>query len=282
MLGIGRNDPCPCGSGKKYKKCCMGAERAPTVGPPAGTYMSGDWDFICANIATPQEFRQSEDFAWFVYAGLSRDDEIALGRVVVAFNEKLEGLAGNERIKALHELYEEKYAELRERDTADGKPEFTCHAGCANCCKQAIQATTEEVDYIFAHIAENQIDVDFDARRLEKQVKAAAKVEAKGDQAEWRKALSADEQDCVFLDQEMGLCKIYEARPLNCRNYFSVGSNKYCALTPAEIPPAERKFKQQVNYLELAQIATAYLNVSGPANAYRNLSVAVAHRLRKK
>jgi uncharacterized protein len=22
---IGRNDPCPCGSGKKYKKCCGGA-----------------------------------------------------------------------------------------------------------------------------------------------------------------------------------------------------------------------------------------------------------------
>jgi hypothetical protein len=21
---IGRNDPCPCGSGKKYKKCCSG------------------------------------------------------------------------------------------------------------------------------------------------------------------------------------------------------------------------------------------------------------------
>ena len=20
---IGRNDPCPCGSGRKYKKCCM-------------------------------------------------------------------------------------------------------------------------------------------------------------------------------------------------------------------------------------------------------------------
>ncbi len=23
---IGRNDPCPCGSGKKYKKCCLGAD----------------------------------------------------------------------------------------------------------------------------------------------------------------------------------------------------------------------------------------------------------------
>ena len=24
----GRNDPCPCGSGKKYKKCCIGADAA--------------------------------------------------------------------------------------------------------------------------------------------------------------------------------------------------------------------------------------------------------------
>jgi len=23
---IGRNDPCPCGSGKKFKHCCMGKE----------------------------------------------------------------------------------------------------------------------------------------------------------------------------------------------------------------------------------------------------------------
>lgn len=23
MANIGRNDPCPCGSGKKYKKCCL-------------------------------------------------------------------------------------------------------------------------------------------------------------------------------------------------------------------------------------------------------------------
>lgn len=24
VSAVGRNDPCPCGSGKKYKKCCMG------------------------------------------------------------------------------------------------------------------------------------------------------------------------------------------------------------------------------------------------------------------
>jgi uncharacterized protein len=28
MATIGRNDPCPCGSGKKYKKCCMVKETA--------------------------------------------------------------------------------------------------------------------------------------------------------------------------------------------------------------------------------------------------------------
>jgi SEC-C motif-containing protein len=22
---VGRNEPCPCGSGKKYKKCCLAA-----------------------------------------------------------------------------------------------------------------------------------------------------------------------------------------------------------------------------------------------------------------
>jgi len=23
MVAVGRNDPCPCGSGKKFKKCCL-------------------------------------------------------------------------------------------------------------------------------------------------------------------------------------------------------------------------------------------------------------------
>ena len=25
---LGRNDPCPCGSGKKYKKCCLARDQA--------------------------------------------------------------------------------------------------------------------------------------------------------------------------------------------------------------------------------------------------------------
>jgi hypothetical protein len=26
---VGRNDPCPCGSGKKHKRCCLGRPSAP-------------------------------------------------------------------------------------------------------------------------------------------------------------------------------------------------------------------------------------------------------------
>ncbi len=31
--GVGRNDPCPCGSGKKFKKCCLGKVDAPRTEP---------------------------------------------------------------------------------------------------------------------------------------------------------------------------------------------------------------------------------------------------------
>ena len=36
-LKLGRNDPCPCGSGRKYKKCCLSAhEKAPPDAPLPG------------------------------------------------------------------------------------------------------------------------------------------------------------------------------------------------------------------------------------------------------
>jgi hypothetical protein len=33
MAKIGRNDPCPCGSGKKYKKCCLARDEARLAAP---------------------------------------------------------------------------------------------------------------------------------------------------------------------------------------------------------------------------------------------------------
>jgi len=31
-MTIGRNDPCPCGSGKKYKRCCSEKQQAWSMG----------------------------------------------------------------------------------------------------------------------------------------------------------------------------------------------------------------------------------------------------------
>jgi hypothetical protein len=44
MAKIGRNDACPCGSGKKYKRCCLTAQVA-VANPDAAT--------TAANIANP-------------------------------------------------------------------------------------------------------------------------------------------------------------------------------------------------------------------------------------
>lgn len=38
MSSVGRKDPCPCGSGKKFKKCCL------AKGPPtAGAFTEDEW-----------------------------------------------------------------------------------------------------------------------------------------------------------------------------------------------------------------------------------------------
>jgi len=39
---VGRNEPCPCGSGKKYKKCCLGREKSPSrmAGSPVAAEMA--------------------------------------------------------------------------------------------------------------------------------------------------------------------------------------------------------------------------------------------------
>ena len=58
FMKIGRNDPCPCGSGKKYKKCCLGKDREPPGFNASEKYvegahpLSGDvmWHFNCSGI----------------------------------------------------------------------------------------------------------------------------------------------------------------------------------------------------------------------------------------
>lgn len=63
MKGVGRNDPCPCGSGKKYKQCCLKSEntRPASTRPAAG----GVADILLEAIQHHQAGRLSEAEAFY-------------------------------------------------------------------------------------------------------------------------------------------------------------------------------------------------------------------------
>jgi len=61
MKKVGRNDPCPCGSGKKFKKCCESsmlggkfkATKVDTLDAPKVTRLTGLFKSQMATIAVP-------------------------------------------------------------------------------------------------------------------------------------------------------------------------------------------------------------------------------------
>lgn len=51
----GRNQPCPCGSGKKYKRCCLPRERSAPAGPPLPPWV------ILPSIGTTERYLSFHD-----------------------------------------------------------------------------------------------------------------------------------------------------------------------------------------------------------------------------
>jgi hypothetical protein len=54
-MRVGRNDPCPCGSGRKYKKCCLAADSAP------GPYSAADREAALDRLGRLRERTELED-----------------------------------------------------------------------------------------------------------------------------------------------------------------------------------------------------------------------------
>ncbi len=60
MNKIGRNESCPCGSGKKYKKCCLPAPQS----PKGGTFIYTDLDELSNQVwdlIKQKKFVQAEE-----------------------------------------------------------------------------------------------------------------------------------------------------------------------------------------------------------------------------
>ncbi len=67
MSQVGRNDPCPCGSGLKFKKCCRNKDNA-----PAQSYSSGERDSALAKLmrfSARDEFNEKHKAALVLFWG---------------------------------------------------------------------------------------------------------------------------------------------------------------------------------------------------------------------
>jgi hypothetical protein len=67
MSAIGRNDPCPCGSGQKYKRCCLGKDA-----PAPGAWTAGERDSALASLmrfARRAELDEDRDAAELTFWG---------------------------------------------------------------------------------------------------------------------------------------------------------------------------------------------------------------------
>lgn len=99
MGKIGRNEPCPCGSGKKYKKCCLGQYYEPIFTKEVSEEIDQEDDLNEVKIS-----KIIIDYAQDLLKimGDKIDQEIAINLVIAAWN--LSMFKENERTKALSSL----------------------------------------------------------------------------------------------------------------------------------------------------------------------------------
>ncbi len=222
---IGRNDPCPCGSGKKYKKCCGAASRTNNV-----------------------RGKQVDNF------NLNR--EIAykgrIGRQRAGFCIHY--------IKHKQAILKKARQQQIVWATARGET-ITCHKGCSFCCVEHIPASLQECETIVYYLYQNKkvlraflqayprwiAQVDINKDLLDRIEQIFAEMVASGFSEESEQAISkeaalytAQNIPCPFLSDNA--CLIYEVRPWTCASQL--------ATTPAEwcnpLNPSKEKNKPEI------------------------------------
>jgi len=135
MANIGRNDPCACGSGKKYKKCCYLAPVAPvtehTVVASSAAPAVDDHDHVCDYcVDVDDEINDIADRALdLLLEGRDQDAEALCHQLIRDFPGEVEGIdllsmvceARGERQRALELL-------RQAIDIADSRPDFYAEA----------------------------------------------------------------------------------------------------------------------------------------------------------
>jgi len=216
VKNIGRNDPCPCGSGKKYKKCCGKVDKSSSE--EQAEYKQLNFDFNISRIISYKGKigKMREDFC-------KRQIEI----------KKL-------RLKGIEAEYT---GEAFKRSA-----KISCQKGCSYCCRAYTEATIQECEAIAFFLYQNeeilnpfvktypqwkemvheQGDVSKNLEEIMHQAKATA---AYGEEREAIEKAVNDELrrysiPCPFLSND--ICSIYEVRPYVCAGYFTFNAPDKC------------------------------------------------------
>lgn len=208
---VGRNDPCPCGSGKKFKKCC---------GAPLPTGMSKS--------QTDNSIRFNREIA---YLG-------GIGRRREAFCRHYQ----DHKQKLFNALRKEQENQANKRGQT-----ISCHKGCAFCCNELVSASLGECELIVFYLYHHEEVLNAFVRAFPvwlEQVKrhpdifkrieeAREKTFANRMSSESRQELG--EQLHSYWEQQIQCpfllgneCSIYEVRPWGCGSVFSVTPAEWC------------------------------------------------------
>lgn len=211
MKKVGRNDLCPCGSGKKYKKCCGSTGNLGVVGKRAIDY-----------------FEINRDIAYRGKIGQQRK------KYCIQF------IVNNKR--SMKEMEKE-----RAKFLLESKKEITCQKGCYYCCSAYVESTLQECEAIVYYLYEHdEIRKEF----LKKYPQWREKVQNGGDLHKqcgrfWDIEITSEnagklQEECRFENQkyyDQGIscpflnndsCSIYEVRPNMCFALTSVSPKDYC------------------------------------------------------
>ncbi len=224
---VGRNSPCPCGSGKKYKHCC------------GDFYQQGIMFYhreLSANGSGPEQIALHKGIA---YKG-------KVGRMREEFCRKY--------IARKQAVFKQMEKDLFEK-TSLQREEITCRKGCSYCCSQYISGTLHEAEAITYYLYHNEAKLSrfIEAykiwrERIKKNEDVFAALEeyfgklvtvgeSEANNRAYQEATTrylAQNVPCPFLDG--GSCSIYEVRPYCCAAVAATTPGEYCSPANTEKP----------------------------------------------
>lgn len=209
---IGRNDPCPCGSGKKYKNCC---------GATAKNQVQANKDMI-------DTLKLNKEIAYKGRIGRQRKDFCV------------------NYIKHKQKTFKEIEIEQNER-VADSGATITCQKGCSFCCVENVQASLQECEAIVYYLYQygtifraflqeypqwhakvhKHVDIIEKLHQLfNGMVESGFSEESRQAYAEGGGIYARLNIPCPFLKDNM--CLIYEVRPWVCASLVATTPAEWC------------------------------------------------------